>query len=70
MNLPVTVTRADLLKFRDYFSGLLDYVQKGMASGRPAAEIVKVASVPGFVDYEGNPEGTIQAAYDELTAKG
>lgn len=69
MNLPVTVTRADLLKFRDYFSGLLAYVQKGIASGKPAAEIVKVASVPGFADYEGSPEGTIQAAYDELTAK-
>jgi cyclase len=69
-NLPVTVTRADLLKFRDYFTGLLGYVQKGIASGRPAAEIVKVASVPGFADYEGSPEGTIQAAYDELTAKG
>ncbi len=69
MNLPVTVTRADLLKFRDYFSGLLAYVQKGIASGKPAAEIVKVASVPGFTDYEGSPEGPIQAAYDELTAK-
>src|SRR5687768_10468042 len=70
MNLPVTVTRADLLKFRDYFSGLLAYVQKGIASGRSSAEFVKVASVPGFADYEGNPEGTIQAAYEELTAKG
>ena len=68
-NLPVTVTRADLLKFRDYFTGLLGYVQKGVAAGRPAAEIVKVASVPGFESYEGSPEGTIQAAYDELTAK-
>jgi cyclase len=69
MNSPVTVTRADLLKFRDYFSGLLDYVQKGIRSGKSAAEIVKVASVPGFADYEGSPEGTVQAAYDELTAK-
>ena len=69
MNFPVTVTRADLLKFRDYFSGLLDYVQKAITSGKSAAEIVKVASVPGFADYEGSPEGTIQAAYDELTAK-
>jgi len=69
-NLPVMVTRADLLKFRDYFSGLLAFVQKGIASGRPAAEIVKAGNLPGFADYEGNPEGTIQAAYDELTAKG
>ena len=68
-NLPVTVTRADLLKFRDYFTALLGYVQKGVAAGRPAAEIVKVASVPGFESYEGSPEGTIQAAYDEITAK-
>jgi cyclase len=70
VNLPVTVTRADLLKFRDYFSGLLAYVQKGIASGQSAQQIVKVAAVPGFADYEGSPEGTIQAAYDELTAKG
>ncbi len=70
VNLPLNVTRADLLKFRDYFSGLLAYVQKGHRVGPPAAEIVKVASVPGFADYEGSPEGTIQAAYDELTSKG
>src|SRR5687767_9237634 len=70
VNLPVTVTRADVLKFRDYFSGLLAYVQKGIASGQSAQQIVKVAAVPGFADYEGNPEGTIQAAYDELTTKG
>ena len=69
-NLPVTVTRAELLKFRDYFSGLLDYVQKGISSGRSAEQIVKVASVPGFAEYEGSPEGTLQAAYEELTAKG
>jgi cyclase len=68
-NLPVTVARADLLKFRDYFTGVLDYVQKGISAGRPAQEIVKVASVPGFTEYEGAPEGTLQAAYDELTAK-
>ena len=56
MNLPVTVTRADLLKFRDYFSGLLGYVQKGIASGRSAAEIVKVASVPGSPTTRATPK--------------
>ncbi len=69
-NLPITVARADLLKFRDYFTALLGYVQKSVASGRSAAEIVKVAGVPGFAEYEGSPEGTIQAAYEEITAKG
>ena len=37
---------------------------------RMTRELVKVASVPGFADYDGSPEGTIQAAYDELTANG
>jgi cyclase len=68
-NLPITVARAEVLKFRDYFTALLAYVQKGIASGQSAAVITKVPGVPGFVDYEGSPEGTIQAAYDELTAK-
>jgi cyclase len=69
VNLPITVSRAEVLKFRDYFTALLSYVQKGIASGKSAVEIVKVASVPGFADYEGSPEGTIQAAYEELTTK-
>ncbi len=69
-NLPITLSRAELLKFRDYFTALLAYVQKGVASGKSADEIVKVASVPGFADYEGSPEGTIQSAYEELTSKG
>ena len=34
MNLPVTVTRADLLKFRDYFSGLLAYVAERHRVGK------------------------------------
>ena len=68
-NLPIALSRPEILKFRDYFTALLSYVQKGIASGRSSGEIVKVASVPGFADYEGSPEGTIQAAYEELTAK-
>ncbi len=68
-NLPITVSRGEVLKFRDYFTALLAYVQKGIASGKSAAEIVKVAAVPGFADYEGSPEGTIQAAYEELSAR-
>ena len=68
-NLPITVASAEVLKFRDYFTAVLAYVQKGIASGQSAAEITKVAGVPGFTDYEGSPEGTLQAAYEELTAK-
>jgi glyoxylase-like metal-dependent hydrolase (beta-lactamase superfamily II) len=69
MGMAVTGTQKDLLGFRDYFAGLLDYVQKGIAAGKSADEITKVASLPKFEGFEGNPTGTIQAAYDELTSK-
>ena len=70
VNFPTTVTRADLLKFRDYLSAVADFTQKAIASGRPAPEVVKTASLPGFTDYEGSPEFVLQAAFDELSAKG
>ena len=63
---PVTGSGKDLLTLRDYFSSMLDYVQKGISAGRSAEEIVK-GSVPGFADSEGMPQ--LQVAYDELSAK-
>jgi cyclase len=63
---PVTGSGKDLLTLRDYFSSMLDYVQKGISAGRSAEEILK-GSVPGFADSEGMPQ--LQVAYDELTAK-
>ncbi len=70
VNFPTLVTRADLLKFRDYLSAVADFAQKTIASGRPAAEVVKTASFPGFTDYEGSPEFVLQAAFDEFSTKG
>jgi cyclase len=69
VGLPVTGTRADLLAFRDYLTGVLDYVQKGISANKSMDEIVKVATVPGFPNHEGMPAGTLQMAYEELTAK-
>ncbi len=67
---PVTVWRQDLLAFRDYFSAVLAYTQKGIAAGKPVDEIVKTANLPDdFDEYEGTPENTIRAAHDELTSK-
>lgn len=63
---PVTGSGKDLLTLRDYFSSMLDYVQKGISAGRSAEEILK-GNVPGFADSEGMPQ--LQVAYDELTAK-
>jgi glyoxylase-like metal-dependent hydrolase (beta-lactamase superfamily II) len=63
---PVTGSGKDLLTLRDYFSSMLDYVQKGISAGRSAEEIVK-GNVPGFTDSEGTPQ--LQVAYDELSTK-
>lgn len=63
---PVTGSGKDLLTLRDYFSSMLDYVQKSISAGKSAEEIVK-GQVPGFTDSEGMPQ--LQVAYDELTNK-
>jgi glyoxylase-like metal-dependent hydrolase (beta-lactamase superfamily II) len=63
---PVTGSSKDLLALRDYFSAMLAYVQKGIASGKSAEEIVK-GGLPAFAEHEGAPQ--LQVAYDELTAK-
>jgi glyoxylase-like metal-dependent hydrolase (beta-lactamase superfamily II) len=65
----VSGTRADLLTLRDYFTAVLDYVQKGISAGRSVDEIAKLAALPKFPDYEGTPQGTLRMAYEELTAK-
>jgi glyoxylase-like metal-dependent hydrolase (beta-lactamase superfamily II) len=70
VGMPIKGSRADLQGFRDYFTAVLDYVQKGIAAGKSAEEITKVTAVPGFAGFEGNPTGTLQMAYEELTAKG
>lgn len=67
---PVTVSPKDLLSFRDYFTAVLAYTQKGIAAGQSVEELVKGVALPKeFGGYEGTPENTIRAAHDELTAK-
>lgn len=69
VGLPVLASSKDLLGFRDYFAAVLDYVQKGIAAGKSADEITKVAQVPGFPNHEGVPTGTLQMTYEELATK-
>jgi cyclase len=63
---PVTGTSKDLLALRDYFGAMLSYVQKGIAAGKSAEEIIK-GGLPAFAEHEGAPQ--LQVAYDELSAK-
>ena len=64
----VTGSGKDLLELRDYFTAMLDFTRKAIASGRSKEEIVKTAAIPGFERYEGTPTA-LDATYDELTAK-
>ena len=64
----LTGSGKDLLELRDYFTAMLDFTRKAIASGRPVEEVTKTAAIPGFERYEGTPTA-LQAAYEELTAK-
>ena len=47
----VTGTPADVARFRDYLSAVLDQVQRGIAAGRSQTEIAAIAAIPGFAQY-------------------
>ena len=64
----VTGSGKDLLELRDYFTAMLDFTRKQIASGKSLEEVMKTQAIPGFERYEGTPTA-LQAAYEELTAK-
>jgi glyoxylase-like metal-dependent hydrolase (beta-lactamase superfamily II) len=72
--LPVTGPVKELLYFRDYFTAVLDHVQKGIKGGKSQDEITKIAALPGFTEHISSGQvltlaGTLTAAYEELTKK-
>jgi glyoxylase-like metal-dependent hydrolase (beta-lactamase superfamily II) len=68
----ITGKRDDLLVMRDFFSAVLDHVDKEIAAGHDKPTIVALENMPGFPDYHTplpNRLGMVLgAAYDELTA--
>ena len=64
----VTGSSKDLLELRDYFTAMLDFTRKAIASGRSLEEVIKTPAIPGFERYEGTPVA-LPAAYEELAAK-
>ena len=68
-----TGTRGDLLVFRDYLSGLLDYTAKKIAAGDAKEKIMARENLPGFDDFHSPLPNRLSAnlavAYDELTDK-
>jgi cyclase len=72
--LPITVDRAALARFRDYFDAVLTTARKGIAAGSSKEEITKLEALKGFESYQGSGTrlslaGSLGVAYDELTAK-
>ncbi len=67
----VTGKRDDLLGMRDFFSAILERVEKEIAAGHDKPAVVAVDNLPGFPDYHAplpNRLGMVLgAAFDELT---
>ncbi len=69
----VTGRRDDLVVMRDYWSAVVAWVEKGIASGKSRSDIASLANLPGFDDFHASPPNrlpaNLAAAYDELTEK-
>jgi cyclase len=73
-DLPVLLSRTELMKFRDYLDAVLSHAKKGISQGQSKDAITALKELPGFEGYqEAPPRLTLAAAlgvaYDELTAK-
>ena len=71
---PVTGQRAGLLVLRDYFTAVLDHVQKGIAAGQSKEQVAGVQSLPRFESWEATPprltlQNVVGVAFDELTTQ-
>lgn len=74
VNAPVTGGRADLLKLRDYFTALLDFVGTQIKAGKSRDEILAMRDpLTGFESSgpfgNANPRDPLTCAYEELTTK-
>lgn len=70
---PVTGQRAGLLVLRDYFTAVLDHVQKGISARQSKEQITALQSLPRFESWEATPprltlQNVVGVAYDELSA--
>lgn len=72
-NLPVTGSRADVMKLRDYLTALLAFVGAEMKAGKTRNDILTTLNpLKGFEEFgpfaAPTPRGPLQVAYDELDA--
>ena len=68
-NVPVTGTRADVLKMRDYLTALIEYVRTGMKDGKTRDQIINAKDVlPGFEDRGPLTPRALTGTYAELAS--
>jgi glyoxylase-like metal-dependent hydrolase (beta-lactamase superfamily II) len=67
-----TGSRADVTRFRDYLTAVLDYTRKQIAIGKSREEIAKATALPGFEEFAAPDPPQVSlatvlaTAYDEL----
>ncbi|MBI5769273.1 MAG: MBL fold metallo-hydrolase [Verrucomicrobia bacterium] len=65
-----TGKRSDLLVLRDYWTAVLEHVQKQIAAGKPKSETAALENLPGFPDFHqplpNRLASNLGSAYDEL----
>lgn len=68
----VTGSIEDLMTMQDYFTALLEFVQKNINEGKTLSEIKNAAHVPGFENlterWNGAKDMNLEAAYEELNS--
>jgi glyoxylase-like metal-dependent hydrolase (beta-lactamase superfamily II) len=68
-NMPVSGARADLMRFRDYLTALLDHVRAEMKAGKTKEQIAAGTGLLKGFEGHGPLNAAVQnAAYDELAA--
>jgi cyclase len=73
--LPVTGSRVDLMKFKDYLAALLAFVETQSKSGKTRDEVLAMRDpLAGFESFgrfgQANPRDALTCAYEEVTAPG
>ncbi len=62
----VTGNKADIKAMQDYLKNLLSFVNSQIRAGKTKEEILKVTSIPGVTEWQGDGiERGLQAAYEE-----
>jgi glyoxylase-like metal-dependent hydrolase (beta-lactamase superfamily II) len=68
-----TGKRGDLLVLRDYWTAVLEHVQKQIAAGKSKSEVAALENMPGFPDFHqplpNRLASNLSTAFEELSER-